>query len=412
MPRCALQGLAVAVGAQPGALLSSEKVVPGDSISDWIALAAGRTGRDGAAYLQGLEAFVTDKYAADGALDSARATEWHRIALTALALGGDPTDFGPKHLNLIADGTYNYSQKDSLGFQGLNAWLYALITLDSRCYAVPEDAKYTRDLILTNILAAQEASGAFGLNPGFGSVDMTAMALQALAPYQHSTVSYDLPNGRSVDIPTAVEKALTWLEGQMPDGTAGNSCSDAQVVLALCDLGRDPGKLRDTLESYRTDDDLFRYLPEDATFDVMSTEQVLLAQTALERLDAGERRIFDFREAMPEETRTQIDTLNETISHLDDEALDAQAADLYAQYLAIPAAERSYVSAFPRLRAALEHTDAELTVDDPAQAYELTAPTALQRHTPPWVGLAAAALVIAVIAAVALHARKKGKKNP
>ena len=144
----------------------------------------------------------------------------------------------------------------------------------------------------------------------------------------------------------------------------------------------------------------------------MATEQVLLAQAALERLDSGERRIFDFREEMPEDTRAQIDALNETIAQLDDEALDAQAADLYAQYLAIPAAERSYLSAFPRLRAALERTGAELTDDDPAQAYELTAPTAPQRHTPPWVGLAAAAIVIAVIAAVALHARKKGKKNP
>ena len=404
-----LDALAVAVGAQPGALLSSEKVVPGDSISDWIALAAGRTGRDGAAYLQGLEAYATGKYAADGALDSARATEWHRIALTALALGGDPTDFGPRHINLIADGTYAWSQKDTLGFQGLNAWIYALLTLDSRCYAVPEEARYTRETILGSILAAQGEDGSFGLNPGFGSVDITAMALQALAPYQNSTVSYQLEDGRQADVHTAVDKALTWLESQCHSDTDGNSCPDAQVVLALCDLGRSPGPLRDTLERYRTGEGLYRYLPEDETFDLMATEQVLLAQIALERQEAGERRIFDFREEMDADTRARIDTFQETIANLDDASLDAQASALYEQYLAIPAAERSY-AAFDRLRDALVRTGEEVQEDDPVQAYAITAPTEV-RQSPAWLGIASAVGVVAVIAAVALLARKKGKKN-
>ena len=55
------------------------------------------------------------------------------------------------------------------------------------------------------IRAAQEPDGGFGLVSGASEADLTAMALQALAPY-----------GRD----ETVERALAWLKDQMqPDGT-------------------------------------------------------------------------------------------------------------------------------------------------------------------------------------------------
>ena len=74
-------------------------------------------------------------------------------------------------------------------------------------------------------------------NGGFGltgkdntSVDMTAMALQALAPYQERT-----------EVKEAIDRAVSCLKEEMRDDFGyGTSESTAQVLLALSCLGIDP----------------------------------------------------------------------------------------------------------------------------------------------------------------------------
>ena len=95
-------------------LLSPEYVsAAGSPAGDWYPIGLGRLGvaDDYERYLAALRENVTERYARDGGLDAVKATEWHRISLAVLALGGDPTDFGTdsegKPINLIADGVYN-----------------------------------------------------------------------------------------------------------------------------------------------------------------------------------------------------------------------------------------------------------------------------------------------------------------
>lgn len=149
---------------------------------------------------------MTDCYAREGALDRNRLTECHRIALTVLALGGDPTAFGRTAagdpVDLIAAGTYA-ADREMLEAQGLNSLIYALITLDAAGADLPEAAEQTRQWLLATLLAAQEPDGGFGLRPGSGDVDITAMALQALAPYADREQAS-----------RAVEAALDWLKTQ------------------------------------------------------------------------------------------------------------------------------------------------------------------------------------------------------
>ncbi len=421
-PVQSMEALARALDTDYEHLLTSDRLAPGDAISDWVALITGRCGGDGTAYLQGMEDYVTRCYAENGGLSDSRATEWHRISLTILALGGDPTAFAKgrdgRPINLVAEGTYQWNVQDSLGFQGLNGWLYALLTLDAKCYTVPQDAKYSRAAILENILTYQAEDGSFNLDQGGGSVDMTAMALQALAPYRHSTVAYPLPSGGERTVDEAVTAALDWLHDRLAkDGTYKNSCSTAQVVLALCDLGIDPrhfshggSSIRDGLLSYETKDGLFRYLAEDETYDMMSTEQVVLALSAMQRLDDEQRRIFDFRDEMAPAVRKEIDTLNKDLAALSPQELDTKVDALYERYLSIPADERSYVSGACTLLDAVKRSGGAIKEDDPTTAYDLTAPTqAHGGHSDMWIGAAAAGAV--VIAAVVLVIRKKGKKS-
>ncbi len=423
-PAPSIEALARALECRPDSLLTSEKIVPGDAVSDWIALVTGLSGQQGGTYLQRLEAYVTDQYAQQGALDRVKPTEWHRISLTVLALGGDPTAFGKdtnEHpINLIADGTYDWHTTDSPGIQGLNAWIYALLTLDAKAYAVPAGAAYPRSTILQTILSAQEPDGSFGLTRGHGNVDITAMALQALSPYANGTTRYPSSCGKESTVGEAVDRALTWLhEQQASDGSFGNSCSTAQVVLALCCLGIAPSQFaknghsaEEALLSFMTSDGLFRYLPTDTEYDLMSTEQAFLALTAMERLSQGQRRIFDFRGEREPALSQEIRSVNEDIAALTKSSPPAELEALDTRYRAIPAEERSYVSAYPLLAQAMTQAGLPLAEEDPVTAYDLTPPTTTDTPGPsapiPWL-MAAGAVVVLVLGAVILS--KKGTKH-
>lgn len=221
-------------------LLSDTKLFPaGNSASDWTAFSFALSGTvdDYSAYAKGLESYVTECLKNNGSLGEARATEYHRIALTARALGYDPRAFGcmpdGSSADLIALGTYAYSGE--LGEQGLNGYIFALLALDCDNYAVPNNARYTRERIINYILLSEEAEGGFGLEKGDFDVDITAMALQALAPYKDER-----------KVAEVIERAVSRLSSSMTASCAFVSSgsetleSTAQVIIALCSLGIDP----------------------------------------------------------------------------------------------------------------------------------------------------------------------------
>ena len=130
-------------------LLSPEYVsAAGSPAGDWYPIGLGRLGiaDDYARYLAAIRENISERYAKRGGLDAVKSTEWHRISLAVLALGGDPTSFGfdadGKPVNLIADGVYN---RKTLGAQGINGLIWGLIALDAADASVPDGAYYTRD---------------------------------------------------------------------------------------------------------------------------------------------------------------------------------------------------------------------------------------------------------------------------
>ena len=276
----------------------------GSSICDWAAIAFALNGRADCydVYLDALESYVTDQYAQNGGLDRTKATEWHRIALTVLALGGDPTAFGTdaegQPVNLIADGTYNFFA--ALDAQGTNGLIFALITLDANNYTVPEGSANTRESILAALLAAQSSDGGFGLSKESSDVDITAMALCALAPYK-----------QDADVAAAIDAALSYLSGvQTENGgffsyDVETSESASQVIIALSALGIDPQtderfikngvSVYDALMSYQSGSGFVHTKDEaEAGNDVMATEQAVLALTAMRIMQENGGRLYDF----------------------------------------------------------------------------------------------------------------------
>ncbi|MDO4489056.1 MAG: terpene cyclase/mutase family protein [Eubacteriales bacterium] len=291
------------MGGKAGTLLKDPNgFPPGTSGCDWTAIALSLAGsrESYSTYLSGLEKVVTEAYAKRGCLDKNKSTEYHRISLTVMALGGDPTKFGKKpdgsNINLIEDGTYNFAA-DSLGKQGLNGWIWALITLDAGAFEIPADAKFTRASIIEAILSAQEDDGGFGLIKGSSDVDITAMALQALAPYRDEHAK-------------EIENALSFLSGMLNENCgylsygAENSETTAQVILALCALGIDPEKderfiknnknLLMQLNRFRRDDGTYSHLLDGEKGDFLATSQSMFAIIAVDRLRKGQEWVFRF----------------------------------------------------------------------------------------------------------------------
>ena len=118
-------------------------------------------------------------------------------------------------------------QEDPRLFDGCKAWENGQVYLE-----MAYNAYYTNhEIALANAWYAAKV-----VYPDlFADVDMTAMALTSLAPYQEET-----------DIKAAVDAALTYLsDAQQADGGfmswgAANSESCAQVIVALTALGIDP----------------------------------------------------------------------------------------------------------------------------------------------------------------------------
>ena len=304
--------LGIADGA---ALLTEENFPAGSSVSDWTALAMARAGiaDDYAGYLARLQAYVERQYAENGGLHAVKATEYHRIALTAAALGGDPAAFGAKPdgtaIDLVAEGTYNW-QGDDLGGQGINGWLFALLTVDAVGAEVPADARYSRQDMIDAIVSVQLPDGGFALGGSAMDVDITAMALQALAPYREQ-------------YPEVIDAALSALSAaQLPDGGyeswgAQSSESCAQVILALCALDVDPetderfqkdeGNVADALLAFRLSDGGFAH-ELDGQLDAMACEQAMQALTAMALRQQGEGRFFDLADTHP----VQLDGAGDT----------------------------------------------------------------------------------------------------
>ena len=341
---------------------------------DWYALYMYRAGyeSDYAAYGSALEDAVSQKYQENGGLDRVRASEWHRTGLAATACGGDALAFGTnaagETINLVADGVYDRGKTEDLGAQGINGLTWGLLLLDSRGYAVPAGAADTRETILTRILSAQSAERGFSLSGEGVSADLTAMTLQALAPYQNSTHTFtvtDKATGTTVErtVSEAIELALGALSAcQMENGGFGDdgesSESASQVIIALCALGIDPatdarfvkrgGSVLDALLRFAKPDGGFAHTLEKGAdgSNAMAGEQALGALTAYMRFKDGLHSLYDLCGEADAETAEAVRALREEIDALAAAGTEpdaATAAELQAQYDAIPAGERRYV---------------------------------------------------------------------
>lgn len=366
----------------------------GDTSVDWYPLGLGRVGYDEAydTYLAAIQKNVRQRYKDPNKLSKARATEWHRISLAILASGGNPREVAiddkGNPIDLIADGTFNRGITRTLGAQGLNGWIWGLITMDSLRYKVPEDAHDDRKDIIKHILREELEDGGFSLMLSDEmEIDMTAMALQALAPYYNSEETFTYTQ-KAIDkevtktVRQVVDRALDALSMKQEDnggfslGKTPNVESTVQVLVALTSLGINPltderfvkggNTLLDAILAYRRDDGGFAHTyhsdssnPYTKAKDSnsLATEQVLYGLVALIRHLEGYRTLYDFREEFDPKMKEKIETLVDAIDYLPENIKEEdrkKVETLFKEYKKIPVSERMYISNYHRLAEAME----------------------------------------------------------
>ena len=196
---------------------------------EWMTIGLARSGRTvPAGYYDNVVKFVRENADKNERLDRNKVTENARVILALTAIGKDVTN---------VDGHNLLKGLDSMSYiktQGINGPILTLIALDSHNY--PTSGDVTREKLIETILGAALEDGGWTLSGTKADPDMTAMAIQALAPYYKTNET----------VKAAVDKALDVLSGlQQGDGGFGswgtvNSESCAQVIVALTALGIDP----------------------------------------------------------------------------------------------------------------------------------------------------------------------------
>lgn len=278
---------------------------------EWAVLGLARAGVElSDAYIQAyygkVVAYVKANIGSDGVLvdpesHNPTVTDNERIILALTAIGKDPANVGGKDL-LAALQDRNIMQVTNASKTDINGLVFGLLALNS--------GNYTQDSywLVQAILTQQNADGSWSANAvtkPAGDVDMTAMALQALAPYYNE--------GGDTTVNAAVDKALQWLSAKYKGKgyTSAESC--AQVVVALSALqlnansdssfvktvdGAPTSVLGDLLRYYLGEGQGFKHAASLKTADQKATEQALYAMAAYERYCRRTNALYDMTDAV------------------------------------------------------------------------------------------------------------------
>lgn len=225
-------------------------------------------------------------------------TDYARTILAMTSAGLDVTDIeGQNLLEPLSD--FDFAVKT-----GINAAAYTLMAYDSHDYEIPKAAKgkeqTTREKLIEYILDREKDDGGWNWNEMAkeADVDMTAMALQALAPYCDS----------NEQVKEACDKAIKKLSKMQQDnGTyvswdVESASSSAEVIVALTAMGIDPAKSPDFTKNGKSVIDGLNSLAaenggyiygEDKSPNLYSTKQGYYGMAAYYRFISGQTSLYD-----------------------------------------------------------------------------------------------------------------------
>ena len=266
-------------------------------VNDWYVIAMSRTGveYDYNSYLKQIERRIKES---DGVFS--KATDFHRTILAVKACGGDPSDIAG--INLIKQGI---TDNESIARQGINGYIWGLIALGD--YKTGKDELNTAEKMKDQIIAHQLSDGGFALSGNDSDVDITAMAVTALAPYRDDG-----------EIAAVIENALEMLsKSQLPDGGFENSGDEnsesiSQVIVALSSAGINPDSdkrfiknsktLTQSLSEYKNGDGFYAHIKNSQSNGIASA-QAVCALAAVDCLKNNKGTLYSFENNVPNQSK-------------------------------------------------------------------------------------------------------------
>lgn len=258
---------------------------------EWMVIGLARSGRTvPAGYYDNVVEYVKAKADANERLHPAKVTDNARVILALTAIGKDVTNVGGHNLLKGLD------SMDYVQTQDINGPIFTLIALDSHNYPTMGDV--TREKLIQVILDAQLNDGGWDLSADKADPDMTAMAIQALAPYYKTNETVKAAVDKALEALSALQRS----DGGFDSWGTVNSESCAQVIVALTALGIDPTAdsrfvknghtVLDALAGFYVTGGGFRHTAGGERND-MATEQGYYALASYYRFLNGQTSLYD-----------------------------------------------------------------------------------------------------------------------
>lgn len=258
---------------------------------EWMVIGLARSGRTvPAGYYDNVVEYVKAKADANERLHPTKVTDNARVILALTAIGKDVTNVGGHNLLKGLD------SMDYVQAQDINGPIFTLIALDSHNYPTMGDV--TREKLIQVILDAQLNDGGWNLSAENADPDMTAMAIQALAPYYKTNETVKAAVDKALEALSALQRS----DGGFDSWDTVNSESCAQVIVALTALGIDPTAdsrfvknghtVLDALAGFYVTGGGFRHTAGGERND-MATEQGYYALAAYYRFANTQTRLYD-----------------------------------------------------------------------------------------------------------------------
>jgi len=243
--------------------------------SEWYIMALSQSGSyDFSAYRQALENYIAthEVYSASTRL---------KYAMVLASVGGADSPY-------IAETLSN-----SIGQQGIMSWIYGLHLLNNGFIC----EEYPVNDVINTLLSLQLADSGWAVMGTNGDIDVTAMAVQSLAPYY----------GNIPEVHQAIDNAVNFLAERQKDyggyasfGTE-NLESTAQVVTALSSIGIDSFSdgqfiknnhtLLDGMNRYRLANGSYSHI-DNGEMNFLATMQAFYTFVAYERFQQGKSPLY------------------------------------------------------------------------------------------------------------------------
>lgn len=169
----------------------------------------------------------------DEVADALGVTSLQKIMLTVDAIEA-ADGANPEETAAVRNAYIDVAKDHTIGRKGIMSYIYGLLMLDGGGY---DSGTGERENILLELSRLQLQDGGFALRGNTGDVDITAMAVQAMAAYEDNRQVSDMLQRAVAFLRSARREDGDY--GTTADAQSGCVESTAQVMMAFCALGMD-----------------------------------------------------------------------------------------------------------------------------------------------------------------------------